>query len=95
MIELLKKIAVKVATFLHCGVDKIYHFIVLLILVPANIIVIEFLPTIWAAAIVGVEIAVTKEYADSKCKGYKFSWGDIIAGILAIVMVVVGYFLII
>jgi len=94
MIELLKLISAKIAAFLHCGVDKIYHFIVLLILVPANIIVIEFLPTIWAAAIVGIEIMVTKEYADSKCKGNIFSWKDIFAGALGILTVVIIYLII-
>ena len=94
MIELLKKIAAKVATFLNCGVDKVYHYAVLIVIMLINILAYQ-LPMIWFLAIVGIEIMLTKEYADSKCKGNIFSWKDIFAGALGILIVVGGYLLII
>ena len=93
MIELLKLISAKIAGFLHCGVDKIYHYAVLIGIMLINILAYQ-LPMIWFLAIIGIEIMLTKEYADSKCKGNIFSWGDIFAGALGILTVVIIYLII-
>ena len=93
MIELLKLISAKIAAFLHCGVDKVYHYAVLIVIMLINILAYQ-LPMIWFLAIIGIEIMVTKEYADSKCKGNIFSWKDIFAGALGILTVVIIYLII-
>ena len=92
LIELLKLISAKIAGFLNCGVDKVYHYAVLIGIMLINILAYQ-LPMIWLLAVVGVEIAVTKEYADSKNPANIFSWRDIFAGVLGILTVVGGYYL--
>ena len=89
----MKAILIKIANYFHCGVDKIYHYTVLIGLMLINLLAIALLSPIWLAAFIGLEIAVTKEYADSKNPANIFSWWDIFAGVLGILTVVGGYYL--
>ena len=94
IMEGFKEILIKIAIFLHCGVDKIYHYVALIGIMIINLVAISLLSPIWLAAFIGLEIAVTKEYADSKNPVNTFSWWDIFAGVLGILTVAFVYILI-
>ena len=74
------------------GIQSNIRMMVLIGIMLINILAYQ-LPMIWLLAVVGVEIAVTKEYADSKNPANIFSWRDIFAGVLGILTVVGGYYL--
>lgn len=93
LLKLVKAIAIKIANFLHCGVDKVYHYGLLIFIMILNIGLYLLLPMIWFLAVVGVQISVTKEYGDSKNPANIFSWWDIFADCLGIATVIIGYFL--
>jgi len=88
------KIAQKIADKLGLPMDKLLHTAALYISLGLAYLAIVYLPLIVILILFGIYISVEKEYADAQDNDNYWSWGDLVADGIGIVLFIITYYLI-
>ena len=86
----MKKLLQKILAFFHIPWDKFLHFIVccgaaVLSSIPSFFFMDKW-QCVYSSFLFPIGLGLGKEYGDSKASGNKWSWGDVVADVLGVIV---------